>query len=289
MNSDVEVIQKILNFAEMNPDIHYVIQNGSRVNPHIVADEYADYDIIYGCENTTTYLQDQSWIKEFGTLLIFQQNEISKDNLTWPIFLMQFEDGLRIDVQFYPGDPNKMYHSDSLSRVLLDKHSVVKDIFDPSESTYIVRKPSKENYVKEVNEFWWCIINVAKSIARNELCYSRYMYESIVRKSFLSIISWFISSKYQWSINTGKFGKFFENYVDKELWESIKKTYYVDDKEAFWDSIIHACLLIVDIDKELRNSLEIEQAKENEEKILLFIKSIRDNGKVIRPTPASTL
>ena len=58
MNSDVEVIQKILNFAEMNSDIHYVIQNGSRVNPNIVADEYADYDIIYGCENTTTYLKE---------------------------------------------------------------------------------------------------------------------------------------------------------------------------------------------------------------------------------------
>ena len=133
--------------------------------------------------------RDQSWINEFGTILILQQNEIRKDNLTWPIFLMQFEDGLRIDVQFYPGDPNEMYHSDSLSRILLDKNNVVNDIFEPSESTYIVKKPSKENYVKEVNEFWWCIINVAKGIARNELCYSRYMYESIVRRSFLSIVS----------------------------------------------------------------------------------------------------
>ena len=199
MNSDDKVIQKILKFAEMNSDIHYVIQNGSRVNPHIVADEYADYDIIYGCEKSTPYLNDRSWIKDFGTLLILQKNEIRKDNLTWPIYLMQFEDGLRIDVQFYPGDPNEMYHSDSLSRILLDKHNVVNDIFEPSESTYIVRKPSRENYVKEVNEFWWCIINVAKGIARNELCYSRYMYESIVRRSFLSIVSWFISSKYQWT------------------------------------------------------------------------------------------
>ncbi len=186
MESNGKIVDLIKNFAETRPDISYVIQNGSRVNPNIIADEYADYDVIYGCHDYEQYVIDQSWIAYFGTLLILQRNEIEENGMRWPIFLMQFTDGLRIDLQFYPGNGVEIYHSDSLSRILVDKHDIFKDVFEPSETTYITHQPSREEYRKEINNFWWCLINVGKGIARHELTYSKFMYESIVRENFFT-------------------------------------------------------------------------------------------------------
>lgn len=287
MYNTEDVISRIIHFAQSRNDIDFVIQNGSRVNPNYSPDEYADFDIIMGCRDWTKYCSNRNWINEFGKLLIVQQNEVRENENEWPIFLMQFSDGLRIDLQFFPGDPNEIYHSDSLSKILLDKRSLFKNTFEPSENTYICSMPDKEKYCKEVNEFWWCIINVAKGIAREELTYSHFMYDCVVRESFLMIVSWYISSKANWKVNTGKFGKFLEKYADNELWEGIKSTYKTDSYEAFWDSINNACSLIAYIDKELRLKLHITEKPEDSHSVLAFINGIKEKSKM-RPTTAST-
>lgn len=277
MKTNDEIIDLIKRFAETRPDIFYVIQNGSRVNPNILADQYADYDIIYGCRDYEKYVTDQQWIAYFGVLLLLQRNDIEEHGIRWPIFLMQFTDGLRIDLQFYPGDGLEIYRSDSLSRIVLDKHHLFKDVFEPSESTYITHKPSIEEYCKEVNNFWWCLINVGKGIARNELTYSRFMYESIVRENFLRIMSWYVSSQHQWTINSGKFGKFLRKYADMQTWEAIEHTYETDTNTVFWDSIFHAGNLIKKVDRELRKVLAISFKDENEDMIIAFLEKIRKN------------
>ena len=163
-----EILTKIIKFAQTQKDIQYVIQNGSRVNPSVTPDVYADYDIIFGCKNTQKYIDNTEWMNEFGELLILQHNEFLENNLCWPIFIMQFKSGLRIDLKFYPGNANDKYHEDSLSKILLDKENAFSERFIPSEETYIVRKPEKKAYVNELNDFWWCVINVGKGLARNE-------------------------------------------------------------------------------------------------------------------------
>jgi aminoglycoside 6-adenylyltransferase len=265
----------IRRFAEARPDIAYVIQNGSRVNPSLAPDRYADYDIIMGCRSPDEYLRDQSWIGEFGKLLILQLNEIEEDGLRWPIFLMQFEDGLRIDLQLYPGDGAAKYRSDSLSCVILDKAGALGESFEPSEDSYIVRRPDAESYRRTVNEFWWCIVNVGKALARSELTYARFMYESVVRKAFLEIVAWRVSSRLDWSVNTGKFGKFLRKYADWGLWARIESTYMTDSPEEFWLSVFEACHLVEELDAQLRSALGVDSPPENAEGIIDFLERIR--------------
>ena len=191
---------------------------------------------------------------------------------------MQFTDGLRIDLQFYPGDGVEVYHSDSLSRILLDKHDLFHKRFEPSEATYITRKPSVVEYNRELNEFWWCLINVAKGLARHERTYSMFMYESIVREAFLHLVSWYVSSQYRWEINSGKFGKFLKKYANTRTWEEIERSYHTDSDEVFWDSLFHAGRLIQRIDKELRETLGITAKEENADAILDFLETIRKDA-----------
>ena len=201
-------IEKIINFVNTESEIDYLILNGSRANNNIIPDIYSDYDIIAGTKNPDKYLYDQNWANFFGEPLIIQKNLIKKYELTWPIFLIQYKTDNRIDIQFYPGDPKEIYQNDSLSIILLDKNNVLKNKFDPSDKDYLEKKPEKERYIKNINNFYWCSLNVAKGIKRNELTYSIFMYESIIRTNFLNILSWYCVIKNNWEIKTGSLESF---------------------------------------------------------------------------------
>jgi Streptomycin adenylyltransferase. len=263
-------------FATKREDISYVIQNGSRVNPRIVPDRYADYDLIFGCADPEPYLRDRGWISEFGSLLIAQVNEIEERGLFWPIFLMQFEGGLRVDAQFYPGDGAAKYRGDSLSRIVLDKRGLLGPSFAPSENSYIVRAPGADEYVKTVNEFWWCMLNVAKGIVRGETSYARFMYESVVRSAYLDIVSWHASMRRGWSVNAGKFGKFLRDYLEPEIWAAFEASYHTDSPADFWASIYAACALVERLDAELRPMLAPASEAEDTVRILRFLKLIEE-------------
>lgn len=285
----MDVIEKIIKFVEKRNDLLYVIQNGSRVNPSVSPDEYADYDIIVGCSNPKKYIDSNEWIDEFGDLLIIQKNECQENDVSWPIFLMQFKDGLRIDLQYYPGDGIKKYFEDSLSKIILDKNGIFKIQFEPSEKSYIVKKPNEEKYNREVNNFWWCLINVGKGLARKELTYSRFMYEAIVRNNFLNIVGWYAGINNNWEINCGKFGKFINRYIDIDIWEQIEKTYFTDTIDEFWESIVNAGNLIKMMDRKIRVVLNIEKPKEDYDQIIKYLMEIKIHEEnKNRTTTAST-
>jgi uncharacterized protein (TIGR02246 family) len=79
-----------------------------------------------------------------------QQNYIEEDAEEWPIFLMLFTDGVRIDLSF-----RKTTHilepTDSLTKLLLDKDKQMGILEPPNDRSYITRKPSKRQYDKVLN------------------------------------------------------------------------------------------------------------------------------------------
>ena len=44
MQNSNEVIDKILNFAQIETNVRAVVMNGSRVNPNALKDDFQDYD-----------------------------------------------------------------------------------------------------------------------------------------------------------------------------------------------------------------------------------------------------
>lgn len=84
---------------------------------------------------------------------------------TW---LMLFKDGVRIDLNIQIKDEMlKRYINDSLTVPLLDKDNCLPEIPESSDIGYFIKKPSQAQYRGCCNEFWWCLQNVAKGIARD--------------------------------------------------------------------------------------------------------------------------
>ncbi len=99
---DAEMMNTIETFIKQDDLVRAAVMNGSRVNPNVKPDSFQDYDIVCFTADPMIYVKDQSWIEKLGSPLIIQQNDVEVEDTIYPIFLMQFSDGNRIDMQFFP-------------------------------------------------------------------------------------------------------------------------------------------------------------------------------------------
>lgn len=275
MRSEQEVIQQLLDFARNNEMVRAVILNGSRVNTNAPKDIFCDYDVVFAVTDPGCFLNNQDWIRNFGELIIMQQNDCINGGAEYYIFLMLFTDGVRIDLTFCPAEHIHIVLEDSLSIVLLDKDSAIKDLDPPSDHFHHTKKPTRKEFDEATNEIWWCSTNIAKGLWRDELPYAKYMFDVIVRKCIIKMLAWYIGMHHDWQINTGKAGKWFKRYLPLELWQSFENTYAGADSEEIWDSLFEAGKLVRRIGVELADALGYEYSIEDDRRVTEYLKRVR--------------
>jgi aminoglycoside 6-adenylyltransferase len=249
MRTEQEMLELILGVAKVDERIRAVYMNGSRANPNVAKDRYQDYDIVYVVTETATFLADKSWISVFGDFAMVQEPD--SNDLGWGQdfdfnrsygWLMLFTDGTRIDLHIEI--KNAMlegYTTDSLTVPLLDKDGILPPIPSANDQDYWVKPPAKPYYDGCCNEFWWCLNNVAKGIARDELPYVMEMYNHYVRDMLNRLLEWYIGMHHDFSVSSGKMGKYYKKYLPKELYDMYVRTYSDAHYENIWAAVFTAC------------------------------------------------
>lgn len=282
MRNEKQVIDELLGFAKNNDKVRAVILNGSRVNPNAPKDIFRDYDVVFAVTDPEHFLKDQSWIRNLGELIVMQQNDCFEGGAKWYIFLMLFKDGIRIDLSFFPVEHIEMQYRDSLKLLLLDKDNIIDTFSEPNDSCYVPAKPGQKEYDKTVNEFWWCSTNIAKGIWRDELTYTKYMFDVVVRDAMLKLVFWYIGVNYDWKVNPGKCGKWFKNYLPAELWQSLVKAYAGYDYEDIWDSLFEACRLTRIMGMKVADSLGFVYPVKDDVKVTEYLDKVRHLSKAAK-------
>ena len=242
MRSERDMYALIINTARNDERIRAVILNGSRANPNAPGDIFQDYDIVYIVSEVLSFKHDPDWIGRFGEIMIVQvPDEMldpppgDDDSFT---YLMQFTDGNRIDLNLYPITKLNLLERDSLSVVLLDKDGLLKPFAPASESDYLPQPPTFKEYADCCNEFWWVCPYVAKGLWREEMIYARYMLDQFAREQLMKMLSWHIGVKIRFLRNPGKFGKYFQQYLEPDLWDMLLKTYSAASHDRTWEALI---------------------------------------------------
>lgn len=241
MRSEQEMLDLIINTARDDDRIRAVILNGSRVNPNAPKDCFQDFDVVYFVTDMAPFIRNLEWIRRFGELMILQLPEDMRDPPPSMDdgygYLMQFADGNRIDLGFYPlaKIPEKI--QDSLTVVLLDKDGIVPTLPPADESGYLPKPPTARQFADCCNEFWWVSAYVAKGLWREELPYARQMLDLYTREQLTKMLIWHIGVKTGFAVNPGKCGKYFQKLLEPELWEMLLKTYADGSTERTWDAL----------------------------------------------------
>ena len=276
MRSEDQVLKQILDFAENDENIRAVIMNGSRVNPNIEKDIFCDYDIVYVVRDPKKFSEDRQWIQYFGDLVILQFNRAEQDPENDFIFLMQFQDGVRIDLTFVSTTSNCDLSEDSLTLVLLDKDKRFSAIPEPNEESYFTKKPDQPTFDFVVNEFWWVSTIVAKGLWREEPVMARFMFETIMRDCLLKMINWYLSIPYNWQINVGKLGKNYAKLLAAQQCNDLLKTHFGGEEEEIWQAIFIAGRLMREMGLQVAENLGYKYPLEDDERVTEYLLKVKN-------------
>ena len=279
MRRDKEVMDQLLAFATADARVRAVVQNGSRVNPRVVQDLFCDYDIIFFVTEPKSFLLDQEWIGPLGRLVMLQQNDIHQQEEEYYIFLMQFEDGVRIDLSFRQAESARWCLTDSLTLPLLDKDGILPDLPAPDDRTYQTAKPDRKRFDATINDIWWCSAYVAKGLWRDELPYAKYMLDVVIRNGVVELLSWYASAEKSWQLNVGKAGKWLKRELPPEVWEAFERTYAGAGEEENWEALLEVNSLVRRVGVELAEQLGYDYPYEDDRRMTAFLQRIRSLDK----------
>jgi aminoglycoside 6-adenylyltransferase len=242
MRDENEMLDLILNVARNNPKVSAVLLNGSRANPLAPKDKYQDFDIVYVVDEIEPMHNDIDWIEVFGRRVMLQMPETMRDptNDGTFAFLMLFEDGNRIDLTLMPIQNLDINDLDEMTVVLLDKENRFNHCKPPSDQHFHVQPPSELEYTSCCNNFLWCLQNVAKGIARDELPYAMEMFDQVVRSELNTMIDWYVGTLTDFSVSVGKMGKYYKRYLPTHVYQMVKATYSDGDYDHLWKSMFIA-------------------------------------------------
>jgi len=279
MRSEQEMMDLILSVAQADERIRAVLMSGSRANPAVPKDKYQDYDITYFVEDITSFRNDPAWAEErFGKPLIMQMPEAMR----YPegdgtfAYMMIFPDGVRIDITF---DHRKYIDNGEPAVVLLDKDNgrgFLPPLPAPSDEHWHIEPPSPLFYYSCCNNFWWCLNNVAKGIARDELPYVMHMLNEVVRHELHDMINYYIGAKRGFSLSTGKSGKYFKKYLPQELYAQYAATYSGSDYADIWAAIDTMCDLFHTLAVEVAAHFGFTYRQEEEDGIREYLRMVRE-------------
>ena len=270
----------ILSVASADERIRAVRMEGSRANPAAPKDQYQDYDISYYVTDIKPFYNNPAWVIErFGKPLIMQMPEAMR----WPDggghfnYQMIFPDGNRIDLTF---QPKKFEDNGEPSVILLDKdngNGFLPSLPPPSDVHYHIKPPSPLFYYSCCNNFWWCLNNVAKGIARDELPYVMNMLNEWVRAELHSLIEWYIGTQRGFDLSVGKDGKYFKHLLAPEMYEQYVATYSGGNYGAIWKSVYAMCDLFHELAMCVADYFDFSYRQDEEDGIREYLRMVREN------------
>ena len=238
--SEHKIMDLILSVAKADERIRAVSLEGSRANPMAVKDEYMDYDITFYVTDIKAFYNKPEWvIGRFGPALIMQMPEAMR----YPCgdgnfnYMMIYPDGVRIDLSFVR---EKYLDNGEASITLLDKDDgkgFRPAMLPPSDVIWHIKEPDELFYYSCCNNFWWCLNNVARGIARDELPYVMTMLNTWVRHELHDMMAWYVGTQHGFELSIGKDGKYFKRYLAPDIYARYAATYSGSDYDDIWQAL----------------------------------------------------
>lgn len=279
MRSEQQMMDLILATAKDDDRIRAVVMNGSRANPNAPKDFFQDFDIVYVVRDVHSFTDDHSWIDIFGERMILQMptsGELipNEDDGSF-VYLIQLMDGNRIDLTLLPIENISKVERESQSILLLDKDGIIDPFPPASDSDFVTSKPTAKLFSDCCNEFWWICPYVAKGIWRDELPYAMLMHDRHERDMLMLMIRWYIGMNNDFSVSSGKHGKYFKKFLEPVLWDMYVRTYSDGSYEKLWEALFTSCELFRSIAQKVAAHFGFEYPMGDDERVTAHLKHVR--------------
>ncbi len=277
MRTPEQMLEQILDIAKRDDRIRAVTLSGSRANKDCPVDVYQDFDVVFFVKDVMPFWDNEKWLEEtFGKPSLLQKPESMKlippDNDGKFVYLMIFPDGNRIDLSI----TSQICELDGEPMILLlDKDGTFPQI-KIAEDYWYVKRPTQKLFSDCSNEFHWCLNNVAKGIARDEVSYVMQMM-TYVRDMLILMLDWYVGTNYDFKVSTGKTGKYLKKYLPKSYYEQFIQTYPTAQSSAMWKAAFDSLSLFGDVARKVATKLDFSYNESEEKAIETYMKMVKNS------------
>lgn len=279
MRSEQEIFQLIHEFIIRDENIRAAVLNGSRANPNARRDPFQDFDVACLVRDVHPYLRNWDIVRFFGDPMIVQlpedMSDPSADGDGHYSYLMQFMDGNRIDLSFFPPNQWERPTKDSLCVPVFDKDGILANLPPSSEKDYLPKPPTEKQFQDCCNEFWWVSPYVAKGLWRSELIYSMPLLE-VVREQMMKMLHWNFGLNTNFQKSAGKLGKNFKDVFEPRIMAQIEQTYPDANFEHIWDSLFVMGDLFRHAAREVASAHGFEYPQGDDERVSAYLRHVKE-------------
>jgi aminoglycoside 6-adenylyltransferase len=284
-NSEKSVIDRIISWADKKPDIRAVLLTSTRSRPDAVTDEFSDFDVILVARDIQPYLDDESWLEEYGKVLVLYRDPVqAKYGFDKFCRVTQYESGLKIDFTVWPAGLLKHVAAmdklpediDDGYKVLLDKDGLARGMKAPSFKAFIPVPPTEAEYRQFVEEFFSNAPYAAKHIRRGDFFPLKLMLNFLRYEKLRQMLEWKVEIEHNWSLKRGNYGKGLHKHLSPEIIDEIENTYAGIGPEADWESLFRIIALFRKIAREVGERLGYAYPEEIDSNVVKYLYHIRD-------------
>ncbi len=245
MKSNCDILSKIVTWAQNESEIRAIILEGSRASD-INTDEFSDYDLNVFVTDHTKYTSNNKWMSKFDDLVVYQKEKFFHENIELQTRLVVYKNSPKVDFSFWPISllrkiaDNKVLPERYKNgyKVLLDKDHLTGNMPLPSLDGFVTGKPTKNEVLTTIYNFWFEAYCIAKYLRRESLWYSKILENGPIKRFLLQMILWYESSRNDWRNNRIHLeGKNLESHIDEETRQALAGCFSRYDKDDTWRSL----------------------------------------------------
>lgn len=281
-----EVIERLVHWAEKHTLVRAMLLTSSRANPNAPVDVFSDYDVIVVVTDVRPFLEDESWLEDFGKVLVVYRDPVHLEyGIEKFARITQYDDGTKIDFTVYPvellrrvvEDPELPEDLDVGYTVLLDKDHLTDRLKPPTYTAYIPIPPTEEEYWALVEEFFNETHYVAKNLWRDELISAKYNLDYMMKFQLLrKMLEWRMEIDHNWSVKTGAYGKGLKKRLEPGIWSELESTYVGAGEEENWDALFRTIDLFREAAIQVGDHLGYAYPHNLHQRVVQYLQKVRN-------------
>jgi len=242
--SKKELLQRFLDWARSQPDIRAVALVGSAARFDHPADKWSDYDLIVVASNPQMYLTSTDWLNRIGrSWCSILETTSTGESIERRVL---FEGGTDIDFiivsieharQGFQNMPMIIEISQRGRKVLCDKDNILQEVSASPIAAETVQKPTRQQFLNIVNDFWFHAAWTAKKLRRGELWIAKKCCDTYLKDLLLRMMEWEAQSANGQKIDTWFNGRFLEQWALPKTVEELRQVFAYYDTEDVWRAL----------------------------------------------------
>jgi aminoglycoside 6-adenylyltransferase len=264
------VIERILAWAEREEAVRVVAITSTRARDEGPPDALSDYDIVLVLTDVDRFDPAAA----YATPAARWGDESEVHGAKTFFRGVVYEDGTKIDWTLWPAHAPELVARQGLTdnldvgyRVLLDRDGSTAGWAQPTHTAHVPRKPTEEEYVALVEEFWWSATYVVKARVRGEHFFARYILDMDMTYGVLRpMLEWLIETDREWTWKPGAYGRGLERELSPEVANAL---------EAAHDSLDATIALFRDVALAVGDALGYAYPQYADDAVIAFIEKLR--------------